>query len=252
MLFWLWEELPYRPTRDLDLLGYGPDDAERLRTVFTALCAVDVPADGLVFDPSTISIKAIREESRYHGQRVKLLGFLERTRLSVQVDVGFGDAVVPTPDEVVFPSLLGHPAAQLRAYRRETVVAEKLHALVEHGLATSRIKDLVDLWHLAQHASFAGAELVAAIAATFQRRGTALPLEPPALTTAFSDSPVQQQLWQSFLARSEMTEEPPALPEVIASLAGFLLPPVVAVATSQPLTATWAPGGPWRPTPRVD
>jgi hypothetical protein len=120
--------------------------------------------------------------------------------------------------------LLDFPAPRLRAYRRETVVAEKLHALVEHGLASSRVKDLVDLWELARRCSFDGQVLAQTIAATFARRGSELPGEPVALTAAFSDSPLQRQLWAAFLRRTEMATAPPSLVEVIDFLRRFLLP----------------------------
>jgi hypothetical protein len=246
MLFRLWEEAPHRPTRDLDLLGFGTDEAARLQGIFAELCALEVEPDGLDFRPESVTSEPIREGSRYHGQRVKLLALLERTRVDLQVDIGFGDAVTPTPEWADFPSLLGFPAPHLRAYRRETVVAEKLHALVEHGLASSRVKDLVDLWHLACHAAFEGGILSDAIAATFRRRGTPLPAEPPALTSAFIDSPLQQQLWQGFLTRTEMAESPPPLSEVIAVLADFLLPAMAAAAGERSFACSWEPGGPWR------
>lgn len=246
MLFRLWDEMPFRPTRDLDLLGFNPDESERLRAVFADLCALEVEPDGIVFDATTINVEAIREEARYHGQRVKLVGLLERTRLRLQIDVGFGDAVVPAPELVEFPPLLDYPAPQLRAYRRETVVAEKLEALVQHGLANSRVKDLVDLWHLARHTAFEGGVLCDAIAATFERRETAIPAEPPALTAEFTDSPLQQQLWQGFLARTDLTEATPPFAEVMAFLAEFLLPPLRTLAEGRPFDGTWEPGGPWR------
>ena len=245
-LFRLWEEAPHRPTRDLDLLGFGADEAERIQRIFAELCAVDVEPDGLDFRPESVAVEPIREGSLYHGQRVKLVALLERTRVDLQVDIGFGDAVTPAPEVVTFPVLLDFPAPRLRAYRRETVVAEKLHALVEHGLASSRVKDLVDLWELARRCAFDGQVLAQAVASTFARRGSELPGEPVALTAAFSDSPLQQQLWTAFLRRTEMATTPPPLAEVMHFLRSFLLPLIAAARSGEGVAATWSPGGPWR------
>ncbi|MCC7492040.1 MAG: nucleotidyl transferase AbiEii/AbiGii toxin family protein [Fimbriimonadaceae bacterium] len=245
-LFRLWQESPHRPTRDLDLLGCGADEAERIQRIFADLCAVEVAPDGLDFRPESVSVEPIREGSLYHGQRVKLVALLERTRVDLQVDIGFGDAVTPPPEMVDFPVLLDFPAPRLRAYRRETVVAEKLHALVEHGLASGRVKDLVDLWELARRCAFDGQVLAQTVATTFARRGSELPEEPVALTAVFSDSPLQQQLWTAFLRRTEMSAAPPPLANVIDFLRGFLLPLVTAARRGEGLAAAWPPGGPWR------
>lgn len=244
-LFTLWEALPFRPTRDLDLLGYGSDDGERIHAVFVDLCELDVPPDGLVYAAESIRVEPIREGSRYHGQRAKLRATLERTHVDLQVDIGFGDAVVPPPDEVDFPTLLGHPAPRLRAYRRETVIAEKLHALVDHGLASSRVKDLVDLWVLGQRYAFDGGALVSSVAAAFERRGTEVPVQPVALTDEFSGDATQQSLWAGFVRRTHMSENPPPLADVIVFLRGFLSPVLAAAREGGALEGSWPPGGPW-------
>jgi hypothetical protein len=223
MLFRLWEERPSRPTRDLDLLGRGANDAELLRAVFGELAQLPVAPDGLVFAPETITVEPIREGATYHGQRVKLVAFLDRTKVVVQVDIGFGDAVVPPAEWVKFPVLLDFPAPRLWAYRPETAIAEKLRALLEHGLASSRVKDVVDLWSLARRFRFEGPILTKAVAASFTQSRTALPAELPAvLTPAFSQAPHQQQYWAAFLARTHLAEEPPPLVEVMAYLQAFL------------------------------
>ncbi|HEX6122910.1 MAG TPA: nucleotidyl transferase AbiEii/AbiGii toxin family protein [Ktedonobacterales bacterium] len=139
---------PHRATHDLDLLGFGPADLARLVNVFRDLCQLQVPADeddGLTFQPETVRAAPIREEQEYGSIRVHLLALLGKARLPLQVDVGFGDVVTPTPADIAFPTLLSDlPAPHVRVYPRETVVAEKFEAIVRLGVPNTRMKDFYD------------------------------------------------------------------------------------------------------------
>jgi hypothetical protein len=137
MMFTLWSKHPHRATKDLDLLGYGPPDLGRLADPFRNVCITEVEDDGVVFRPETVVAERIKEDAEYEGVRVTLDGKLGTARLSLQVDVGFGDAVTPEPEPIDFPTLLPGPAPRLRVYPREAVVAEKLHAMVNLGLTNS-------------------------------------------------------------------------------------------------------------------
>jgi predicted nucleotidyltransferase component of viral defense system len=172
LLFALWTGRTHRPTRDLDLLGRGEARPEALAEVFRDLCSLDVQPDGVEFAADTIAVEAIREDQEYQGQRVHVEGRLDNARVRLQVDVGFGDAVTPGAEDVRYPTLLEMPAPQLKAYPRETVVAEKLQAMVMLGMANSRMKDFFDLSVLSSEFDFQGAILCKAIGATFKRRGT--------------------------------------------------------------------------------
>lgn len=130
MLFPLWFEEMHRPTRDVDLLGFSENDEETLERIFKRLCEITVEKDGLTFDAKSVTAERIQEDAAYTGIRVTLLATLENARIPVQADIGFGDAVTPSPEEVTFPTLLGFPAPRLRAYPIYTVVAEKLEAMV--------------------------------------------------------------------------------------------------------------------------
>jgi predicted nucleotidyltransferase component of viral defense system len=136
LLMWLTE--PIRPTKDVDLLGFGDTSAEALKRVFVELCAVKSPDDGLTFLPESVQVEAIREDQEYGGMRVKLMAMLGNVRIPLQVDVGAGDAVVPPPEILDYPGLLDLPRARLRAYRPETSIAEKTEAMVRLALANSR------------------------------------------------------------------------------------------------------------------
>ena len=125
LLFALWYDTPHRPTKDADLLGFGADDADTLRSTFTAICAIDAD-DGVRYETGSMRIAPIREDNVYGGLRLSIPAFISSARLPVQVDIGFGDAITPAPETVTYPTLLeGMEAAQLRAYPVYTVIAEK-------------------------------------------------------------------------------------------------------------------------------
>jgi nucleotidyltransferase AbiEii toxin of type IV toxin-antitoxin system len=126
LLFELWTHRPYRPTRDLDLEGQGENSITRIKRSFTEIMSQVVEDDGLVFDPKSLRVARIKEEQEYEGLRVNLVARLERARIHMQVDIGFGDVIVPPPKEIQYPALLNFPSPRLRAYPREAVVAEKL------------------------------------------------------------------------------------------------------------------------------
>lgn len=175
LLFDLWFDVPHRPTHDADFLGFGSAEISHVEALFQDICRIEVE-DGIVFQPDSVKAAEIRKEANYAGVRVTLMGLLDSARCPVQVDIGFGDAVVPGPDEAQYPVILGEmPAPQLRVYPRYTVVAEKLEALTSLGMLNSRMKDYFDLWVLARYTDFNGAVLSQAVAATFDRRRTAIP-----------------------------------------------------------------------------
>ena len=225
MLFDLWFDVPHRPTRDADFLGLGAMDTEALAVTVREICGVSVD-DGMVFDADSIIIKEIREDARYGGLRVRLLGKLGKARSTVQLDVGYGDAVTPGPEEVIYPTLLDDlPAPRLRVYPRASVVAEKLEAMVILGMANSRMKDYFDLRALALEGALEAGLLGDAIAATFQRRGTEVPVGIPlGLSDEFAQNTAKLAQWQAFLAKNRL--DAPTLPEVIDVLRQFLIEPL--------------------------
>ncbi len=244
MMFAVWSGHPHRATKDLDLLGSGSPDLDRLAAVFREVVVVGVEDDGLVFDATSVVAVRIKEDADYEGVRVTLDAKLGTAKVGVQIDIGFGDAVTPSAVEVAYPSLLDLPRPSLRAYPRETVVAEKLQAMVHLGLLNSRMKDFFDLWVLATHFEFDGELLVRAVKATFERRGTPLPTEPPvALTSTFSNDGSKQKQWTAFLRRSGVGSSDLTLDAVVAGLAEFLLP--VVLEPRHGLGRRWRAGGPW-------
>jgi predicted nucleotidyltransferase component of viral defense system len=245
--FLVWRQDLHRPTKDLALLGYGdPDDLEAL---LRRICEVEVQEDGVSFDPDSVSAGPIRDREEYGGMRVTIEASIGSAELQLQVDVGFGDAVVPDPQVAEIPTLLDLPAAKLRTYPRETVVAEKLHGMVTFGIANSRMKDFYDTWYLSTRFPFEGADLATAIEATFSRRETEIPTDLPlALADEFADDDRKQTQWASFGSRTQLEEFDTDFMSVIAQLRSFLWPPLRRAGQSTPFEKCWPPEGPWAVT----
>lgn len=205
LLFQLWYGDNHRPTRDADLLGFGPDDGPTLVVIFRSISGLAVD-DGIAFDPDSVTGAQIRKDASYGGVRIDLKATLDRARIALQVDIGFGDAVTPQPQTVNYPTLLADvPAPTLRAYPKATVVAEKLHAVSILGMTNSRMKDFFDLWVLLRDPTLQGAEVQRAIEATFTRRQTALPDSlPVGLSDAFANDDAKQLQWRAFLRRNQL------------------------------------------------
>jgi len=245
LLAWLGETT--RPTRDADLLGFGDLSDEALIELFRDICSVEVEPDAMTYLPETIAIALIRPEDTYGGRRVTVKARLGLARLRVQVDVGIGDVVTPAPEWLEYPSLLDFPAPRLRAYPPQTVIAEKLHAMVVLGSKNSRMRDFFDVDALAAAKSFEGQRLSDALSATFERRKTSIPdSTPPALTAEFAAAPESQAQWQAFRSKNRLDESSETLSDVAARVAEFLLPVIEAARTRTKWSAIWPAGGPWQ------
>jgi len=246
MLFMVWTGQSYRPTVDMDLLGHGEESGERLAEVFRAVCGVEVEPDGLVFAPDTLKVAPIREDQEYQGQRITLTAFLGKARIPIQVDVAFGDIVTPKAGKVTYPTLLDFPAPLIRACPRETVVAEKLQAMVMLGIANSRMKDFYDLYVLARDFAFDGSTLTRAIKATFKRRKTDIPKRSPlALTEEFANDHMKVVQWKAFVRKSGLEHEVPEFQNVISHLRAFLMPALKAASGLALTPQDWNIDGFW-------
>jgi predicted nucleotidyltransferase component of viral defense system len=240
LLFVTWLDDPFRPTRDLDLLGYGANDPEALVNTFKAIYTTSVPDDGVTFDVAGLTAAPIREDLEYGGVRVQTHAVIDGARIPIQVDIGFGDIITPGPVEIVYPVLLDSPAPHLRAYPVETVVAEKFNAMVTLGIANSRLKDFYDLWLISRTFEFDGQALSTAIQRTFERRETPMPTDvPTGLTRLYAEQ--WNVRWKAFLKREHMNAAPADLDQLLDDLRKFLVPLMV-----PPITALhWPSGGPW-------
>ena len=195
--------------------------------VFCDVCGQAVEDDGMTFDASSVTAAPIRDEHVYAGIRLRMVAKLGNAQLNLQVDVGFGDVVTPCARSEAYPTLLDQPAPQLRVYSRESVVAEKLEAMVSLGMANSRMKDFYDAWVLLERFEMDDAVLTAAIRATFERRRTPIPTTAPlALTAEFAGDPNKQRQWTGFLQRSGLPQTHELL-AVVSALRARLVPLLV-------------------------
>lgn len=228
MLFMSWFDDPHRGTRDLDLLGFGDPEPEAMLATFREILADDAH-DGVSFDVDALRVDRIREELEYGGLRLKTTASISGARISLSIDIGFGDALEPGAEMLDYPTLLEFPAPRLRAYARETVIAEKFQAMVALGRANSRMKDFYDIWILSRSFAFDDDRLARAIAATFARRGTEIPSGlPDALTRDFAADEQKQRQWKAFIG--DVALDPGTLADVIDDLSAFLLPHAAAAA----------------------
>ena len=252
-LFRVWTGQEMRPTRDVDFLSAGPEDHAAIRAALNAICGSPCPEDGVVFDPATMRIANIREEQPDGGVRARIEGRLGQARLALQVDIGFGDVITPGPEEQDYPTLLDLPAPRLWTYPRETVVAEKLDAMVSRGQTNSRVKDLWDVACLARRFAFDGDTLRTAIAETFRRRGTSFTGDrPAAMLPGYYDDSARTQHWHVLHRQIATDADGPArLVDAGEELRRFLGPVCDSLIEESPFTQIWLAGGPWRPGSRV-
>ena len=244
-LFALWTGKPHRATRDLDLLGLGDPGVEHVRKIFSEVLAYEVIDDGVHFDLATLTVGLIREDQEYGGVRAEVVARVTNAQVRLQVDVGFGDAITPEAMVVELPPLLDFPAPRLRAYPRETVVAEKLEAMVKLGMANSRMKDFYDVAVLARSFTFDGDLLTRAIRTTFERRKTPLPTTTPvALTAAFAEDPAKNTQWAGFMRKAGIGAGD-TLAETIAAVRAFVEAPLLAAAGAGPVPKSWQGGKAW-------
>lgn len=220
-VFALWFDV-HRPTRDLDFLGSGNFEPNAATTVIRDIISVAVENDGLEFDVNSVTAELIREPDEYHGVRVRLEAALDAARIRLQIDIGVGDVVTPPARSATLPSILDDfSKARVKVYPAETIVSEKLHAMVKLGIANSRMKDFYDVYVLARGLEFEERLLATAVARTFERRKTAVPEEPFALTRDFYSDRGKQIQWRAFLTKSGL-DAPATFSEVGDALRKFL------------------------------
>jgi len=248
-LFSIWADRPFRSTRDADFLSFGPNDVEAVTVVFRKLCDAgnENLEDGVRFDTDSVQGGQIRDEDEYAGVRILLDAYIGKAKARVQIDVGFGDAVTPEAGEAELPVMLGFPRPCLRAYPKETVVAEKLQAMAVLAETNSRMKDFYDLWVVQRFLDFEGETLALAIQATFARRETEV---APASCIAFQSSfyAAEEPLtrWQRYVSRGSFERVPPSFADVGAAIERFLRPVCEAIAGEYDFNWIWRPGGPWQ------
>lgn len=244
-LFSVWNPTLQRMTRDVDFLDMEKSSLQGLRDIFREISSVEAEPDGVRFIAESVRTRTIREDNLYGGVRVNLTAMLGKAKIPLQIDIGFGDAVVPPPQEIDFPVLLPSPTPRIKAYPQEAMIAEKLHAAVVLGMRNSRMKDYFDIYTLSRSFPFSGKRLSHAIISNFQRRRTALPQEIPlGLSAAFATEQTKNIQWRHFLTQAGLS-----FSTVITAIQDFLMPLVSTAIAGEKFDLFWPPGGPWRKKP---
>ena len=224
LLLRVWQAPLARPTMDIDMLGRTANTQENITTIIHHVFAVEEQEDGIIFDPESITVEPITEDADYEGLRVRFRGHLDAARLTIQLDIGFGDKVYPAPVQESLPSLLNFPQAEMYCYSRESMIAEKYEVMAKLGILNSRMKDFYDIWMLSRQYNFDGSRLAEAIKQTFEQRGTIL-VEPQEI---FSRKFVEekQTQWTAFRKRIGLEFLPEDFNQVVQQLELFLSPVV--------------------------
>ena len=246
LMFVAWRAPLSRPTMDIDLLGRISNRTDYIVEAVRDVCAQEVEPDGMRFDPDSVAAERIVEDADYEGVRVRFLAYLDTARISMQLDIGFGDQVVPSPGIVEYPSILQMPAPNIHGYSRESAVAEKFEAMVKLGVLNSRMKDFYDIWLLCRQYDFAGETLTSAIRTTFANRGTEMTTQPVALTGSFSEDATKRTQWRAFIRKSRLENAPQELADITSAIALFLEPAIKAVVNEKTFRGFWKAPGPWQ------
>jgi len=245
LLLHAWDAPRARVTKDVDLLARMGNSLEAVTGVIRSICEVAVESDGMTFDSSSLIAQRIKEDADYEGVRLTFVAYLDVARVTMQLDIGFGDTITPASTMVTYPTLLTFAAPVLTAYPRETVIAEKFHAMVYLGTANSRMKDFYDVWMLARTFAFDGDSLAAAIASTFANRKTAVEVVPLAFTAVFTEQAATRMQWAAFAKRTNLQAAPASLAEATVAVSSFIAPVAESLLAGTPFAMAWAPGGPW-------
>ena len=244
LLLTAWKAPFSRPTTDIDLAGRTSNELEHISQLIRSVCKINLVPDGIEFDPTTVEAVRIKEGAEYEGVRIRFSATLARARIAMQVDIGFGDVIVPVPTRLAYPTLLGFPAPVLLAYPKETVVAEKLEAITKLGLLNSRTKDYYDVALLSRMYSFNAEPLIEAVKATFRHRETQIETDPIGLTESYWKDPARSLQWRAFIRRSRFTERQDDLKQLVEEVRQFAVPLLTAAADGKPLSE-WTAGGSW-------
>lgn len=241
LLFMVWEpDYDRRSTKDIDLLGFTENSLDNLATVAKEICEADVEEDGIRFDIENIQVQRIKEDADYEGVRIRTFAYIGQSRIPIQIDIGFGDALVPGAIPATVPALLDFPAPELRCYHQLTVIAEKFEAMVKLGELNSRMKDFYDVWNIIRYEEIDGEELQKACVATFEQRKTVLDLNARFFTEDFSEAFGKEEQWAGFVRKQEIQDTAPAsFKEIAKILQDFFRPMVEAQLSGKPFSAQW-------------
>ena len=246
LMFTAWNIHPFRTTKDIDLLGRLENSVEAITAVMRDICDQTVEPDGMSFDPESVTCNPIIEDGVYEGIRVHARGSLGKSRVVLQLDVGFGDIVFPSELDVKYHTILDFPAPALKGYTRESIIAEKFQAMIKLGELNSRMKDFYDIWLLSKQFDFTGNVLAEAITKTFKIRKTEIPAQPTVFKKSFSEDQTRETQWRAFLKRAVLASMPYSFHKIMTEIKSFLSPVSSAIAAQKPFQKKWKNPGPWK------
>ena len=247
LMFMVWHVPERRTTLDIDFLVQYDNKITSIEKMIKDICKSNVVSDGLIFDSKNVKGQRIKEDADYEGVRVKFVGLLERSRIPMQIDIGFGDSVYPKPKIIEYPVILDFPKPKLKGYPAESVVSEKFEAMVKLGLLNSRMKDFYDIWLMMHQFNFDGLRLVEALKRTFKQRKISLPQRKPLFAEEIYDEESDRQtLWKAFLKKIDIKHAPEKLNTTAKEIERFLVKPLVALSKNEKFNGEWKALGPWR------
>ena len=222
-LYAIYDRKYERATTDIDLLARRiSNSSEEMKSVFKNILLEEVD-DALVYDTKSIVVESISEFKDYHGLNVSVTAYLDRTRIPVSIDIGFGDVIYPDAVKMDFPIILDIDPPTINAYSLESSVAEKLEAIVRNGYLNSRYKDFYDIYIISTTYSFSYTVLRRAVVETFENRKTNITADTAAFTEDFINDPMHQSRWKSFLKKKKALVDV-SLTEAISKIKAFSTP----------------------------
>ena len=247
LLFTVWQIPERRITLDIDFLAHFDNKVANIEKVMRDVCNVTVDPDGLIFDAKTVKGQKIKDDADYEGVRVKFVGFLDRSRIPMQIDVGFGDIVYPKTKMIDYPVILDFPKPHLKGYPAESVISEKFEAMIKLGLLNSRMKDFYDIWLMMRQFDFNGADIAEALKKTFKHRKTDLPERKPLFAEEIYDEKSDRQtLWMAFLSKGDIKHASDKLVVTAKEIENFLIEPIDALSKGLKFIKEWKAPGPWK------
>ncbi len=237
-----------RTTLDIDFLAYFKNEVESLEKVIKDICRINIKKeDGLIFDADSVVGERIKEGAEYEGVRIKFKGFLGKSRIPMQIDIGFGDVISPKPQVIEYPTILDFPKPKLKGYSLESIVAEKFESMVKLGAINSRMKDFYDIWIISRQFDFKGERLRKALKRTFIQRNSELPKSSKLFAEEFYDEESDRQvMWKSFLTKNQINSAPEKLALVVKKINDFLTSPVKSILNNKEFDYHWNSPGPWK------
>lgn len=225
-----------RPTKDIDFLGsLISNDESEIQKIIKDVVSISVN-DGVSFYPDSVDTEKITEDADYHGVRVYFNGKLAKIKKRIQLDIGFGDQVIPEPQNVEFPTFLDLPIPKIKVYSNESAIAEKFESIVRFNYLTSRMKDFYDIWYIANHYSFNYKHFRKAIITTFRVRNTLIDDRSLVFNIKFKSNAEKEEQWQAFLSRNRIIVDS-NFKELVDFIENFLNP----VFTNETKISIWNP-----------